>query len=192
MNSTKNFINSSNLLMECIKSEKIESGPMYGQFLIDSLSSGQGITIGNLLRRVLLGDLQGTAITGVRIAGVKDEFSLIPGVREDILEILLNLKGIVLKSKTPNRQFGRLRLQGPAVITASSIQLPPEIEIINPNHYIATISSSHILEIEFKIESGINNLLNTSYFTRRATGYPGPGIIPSQPRTFYGLLQFKL
>ena len=91
MNSTKNFINSSNLLMECLKSEKIESGPMYGQFLIDSLNSGQGITIGNLLRRVLLGDLQGTAITGVRIAGIKDEFSLIPGVREDILEILLNL-----------------------------------------------------------------------------------------------------
>ena len=88
MNSTKNLITSSNLLMECLKSEKIESGPMYGQFLIDSLSSGQGITIGNLLRRVLLGDLQGTAITGVRIAGVKDEFSLISGVREDILEIL--------------------------------------------------------------------------------------------------------
>ena len=92
MNSTKNFTNSSNLLMECLKSEKIESGSMYGQFLIDSLSSGQGITIGNLLRRVLLGDLQGTAITGVRIAGVKDEFSLIPGVREDILEILLNVR----------------------------------------------------------------------------------------------------
>ena len=151
MNSTKNLSNNSNLLMECLKSEKIESGPMYGQFLIDSLNSGQGITIGNLLRRVLLGDLKGTAITGVRIAGVKDEFSLIPGVREDILEILLNLKGIILKSDISTRQFGRLRLHGPAVITASSIQLPPEIEIINPNHYIATISSSHILEIEFKL-----------------------------------------
>ena len=108
MNSTKNLINSSNLSLksskmkqytiQCLKSEKIDSGPMYGQFLIDSLNSGQGITIGNLLRRVLLGDLKGTAITGVRIAGVKDEFSLIPGVREDILEILLNLKGIILKS----------------------------------------------------------------------------------------------
>jgi len=165
MNSTKNFINSSNLLMECLKSEKIESGSMYGQFLIDSLSSGQGITIGNLLRRVLLGDLEGTAITGVRIAGVKDEFSLIPGVREDILEILLNLKGIILKSNTNTRQFGRLRLQGPAVITASSIQLPPEIEIINPNHYIATISSSHILEIEFKIESGTKYRLANELFS---------------------------
>jgi DNA-directed RNA polymerase subunit alpha len=147
-------MNNSNLLMECLKSEKSDSGSMYGQFLIDSLESGQGITIGNLLRRVLLGDLKGTAITGIRIAGVKDEFSLIPGVREDILEILLNLKGIILKSKISNRQFARLRLHGPAVITASSIQLPSEIEIINPNHYIATISSSHLLEIEFKIECG--------------------------------------
>lgn len=165
MNYTKSFINGSNLLMECVKSNKIESGQMYGQFLIDSLSLGQGITIGNLLRRVLLGDLKGTAITGVRIAGVKDEFSLIPGIREDILEILLNLKGIVLKSEITNRQFGRLRVHGPAVITASSIELPPEIEIINPNHYIATISSSYIVEIEFKIESGTKYKLANELFT---------------------------
>jgi len=151
--------------MECLKSEKIESGSMYGQFLIDSLNSGQGITIGNLLRRVLLGDLQGTAITGVRIAGVKDEFSLIPGVREDILEILLNLKGIVLKSEISTRQFGRLRLNGPTVITASSIQLPSEIKVINPNHYIATISSSDLLEIEFKIESGTKYRLANELFS---------------------------
>lgn len=165
MNSTKNFTTSSNLLMECLKSEKIESGSMYGQFLIDSLNSGQGITIGNLLRRVLLGDLQGTAITGVRIAGVKDEFSLIPGVREDILEILLNLKGIVLKSGISTRQFGRLRVNGPTVITASSIQLPSEITVINPNHYIATISSSDLLEMEFKIESGTKYRLANELFS---------------------------
>jgi DNA-directed RNA polymerase subunit alpha len=165
MNYTKNFINSSNLLMECVRSNKIESGQIYGQFLIDSLSSGQGITIGNLLRRVLLGDLKGTAITGVRIAGVKDEFSLISGVREDILEILLNLKGIVLKSEIVSRQFGRLRVHGPAVITASSLELPPEIEIINPNHYIATISSSNIVEIEFKIESGTKYRLANELFS---------------------------
>lgn len=165
MNYTKDFINNSNLLMECVKSNKIESGQMYGQFLIDSLSLGQGITIGNLLRRVLLGDLKGTAITGVRIAGVKDEFSLIPGIREDILEILLNLKGIVLKSEIFSRQFGRLRVHGPAVITASSIELPPEVQIINPNHYIATISNSHIVEIEFKIESGTKYQLANELFS---------------------------
>jgi len=167
MNITKNFIISSNLLVECLKSEKIESGSMYGQFLINSLSSGQGITVGNLLRRVLLSDLKGTAITGVRIAGVKDEFSLIPGVREDILEILLNLKGIVLKSDISTRQFGRLRLNGPTVISASAIQLPSEIKIINPNHYIATISSSHIVEIEFKIESGTKYRLANELFSEK-------------------------
>ena len=165
MNYTKEFINNSNLLMECVKSNKIESGQMYGQFLIDSLNLGQGITIGNLLRRVLLGDLKGTAITGVRIAGVKDEFSLIPGIREDILEILLNLKGIILKSEICTRQFGRLRVHGPAVITASSIELPPEVQIINPNHYIATISNSHIVEIEFKIESGTKYQLANELFS---------------------------
>lgn len=143
-----------NLYIKCLKSEKIESGVMYGQFLINSLRPGQGITVGNLLRRVLLNDLGGTTITAVRIAGVRDEFSIVPGVREDILEILLNLKGIVFKNNTKDCSFGRLKMKGPVVITADSIQVPSNIEIINPNHYIATISTSSVLEIEFKFEYG--------------------------------------
>ena len=143
-----------NLYIKCLKSEKIESGVMYGQFLINSLRSGQGITVGNLLRSVLLNDLGGTTITAVRIAGVRDEFSIVPGVREDILEILLNLKGIVFKNNTKDCSFGRLKMKGPVVITADSIQVPSNIEIINPNHYIATISTSSVLEIEFKFEYG--------------------------------------
>jgi DNA-directed RNA polymerase subunit alpha len=143
-----------NVYSKCIKSEKIESGSIYGQFLINSLRPGQGITIGNLLRRILLSDLGGTTITAVRIAGVRDEFSLVSGVREDILEILLNLKGIIFKSKTKEIVFGRLKVKGPAVITASSIELPSDLEIVNPTHYIATISTSNFLEIEFKFEYG--------------------------------------
>ena len=143
-----------NLYLKCLKSEKIESGAMYGQFLISSLSPGQGITIGNLLRRVLLNDLGGTTITAVRIAGIRDEFSIIPGVREDILEILLNLKGIVFKSINTDVSFGRLKVKGPAVITADSIQLPSNIKIVNLHHYIATISTSNVVEIEFKFEYG--------------------------------------
>ena len=143
-----------NLYLKCLKSEKIESGAMYGQFVINSLRPGQGITIGNLLRRVLLNDLGGTTITAVRIAGIRDEFSIIPGVREDILEILLNLKGIVFKSTNRDLSFGRLKVKGPAIITADSIQLPSNIEIINPNHYIATISTLNVVEIEFKFEYG--------------------------------------
>lgn len=144
----------SNLYIKCLKSEKIESGARYGQFLINSLRPGQGITVGNLLRRVLLSDLGGTTITAVRIAGVRDEFSIIPGVREDVLEILLNLKGIVFQTKSTDVQFGRLKVKGPAVITADAIQGPSDLKIVNPNHYIATISTPSVLEIEFKFEYG--------------------------------------
>ena len=154
-----------NISIKCLRSEKIESGSSHGQFLINSLKPGQGITIGNQLRRVLLGDLGSIAISAVRIAGVNHEFSTIPGVREDILEILLNLKGIIFKSKTKNTQFGRLKIQGPIVVTADLIQVPSDLEIVNPNHYITTISTSNILEIEFKFEYGTGYKLASHIFT---------------------------
>jgi DNA-directed RNA polymerase subunit alpha len=160
-----------NISIRCLKSEKIESGACHGQFLINSLRPGQGITIGNQLRRVLLGDLGGIAISSVRIAGVSHEFATLPGVREDILEIVLNLKGIVFKSDTKNVQFGRLNIQGPAVITADLIQLPANFEIVNPNHYIATISTSNILEIEFKFEYGTGYELASQTFLEETDNY---------------------
>jgi DNA-directed RNA polymerase subunit alpha len=160
-----------NISIKCLKSEKIDSGANYGQFLINSLRPGQGITIGNQLRRVLLADLGGTAISAVRIAGVRHEFSTIPGVREDVLEILLNLRGIVLKSKTTEPEFGRLKIQGPTVITADSIQLSSNLEIVNPNHYIATISTSNILEIEFKFEYGTGYKLASQTFSSEDENY---------------------
>ena len=142
------------LCIKCLKSEITESGSNYGQFLLDSLSPGQGITIGTLLRRILLGNLGGTAVTAVRIAGATHEFSTLEGVREDILEILLNLKGIVFKNNTQDLKLGRLKIQGPAVITADCLQLPSGLEIVNPNHYIATISTTNILEMELQFEYG--------------------------------------
>jgi DNA-directed RNA polymerase subunit alpha len=160
-----------NISIRCLKSEKIQSGACHGQFVINSLKPGQGITIGNQLRRVLLGDLGGIAISAVRIAGVTHEFSTIPGVREDILEILLNLKGVVLRSKIKDVQFGRLKIQGPTVITADLIQLPTGMEIINPNHYIATLSTSNIIEIEFKFEYGIGYKLATQTFSEELNNY---------------------
>ena len=160
-----------NISIKCLKSEKIQSGACYGQFVINSLRSGQGITIGNQLRRVLLGDLGGVAISAVRIAGVTHEFSTIPGVREDILEILLNLKGIILKHKTQTSQFGRLKVQGPCVVTADLIQLPPTLEIVNPNHYIATISTSNLLEIEFKFDYGTGYQLAVQAFSDEDDNY---------------------
>lgn len=153
-----------NLSVKCLKSEKTIAGAAYGQFLINSLKSGQGVTIGNLLRRVLLGDLGGTAITAVRIAGVRHEFSTMEGVREDILELLLNLKGVILKGKITEPQFGRLKVQEPTVITANLIQLPSGLEIINLNHYIATISTSNLLELELKFEYGTGYKLASQTF----------------------------
>ncbi len=160
-----------NISIKCLKLEKIQSGTCHGQFLINSLKPGQGITIGNQLRRVLLGDLGGVAISAIRIAGVSHEFSTIPGVREDILEILLNLKGIVFKSQTKETQFGRLKIQGPGVVTADLIQLPKTLEIVNPNHYIATISTSNILEIEFKFEYGVGYKLASQTCSEEADNY---------------------
>jgi DNA-directed RNA polymerase subunit alpha len=160
-----------NISIKYLKSEKLQSNTCYGQFVINSLQIGQGITIGNQLRRVLLGDLGGMAISAVRIAGITHEFSTIPGVREDILEILLNLKGIVLKSKTRNTQFGRLKIQGPNVVTADLIQLPPSLEIVNPNHYIATISTANLLEIEFKFEYGTGYKLASQTFSDEDENY---------------------
>ena len=157
--------------IKCLKSEQIQSGACHGKFLINSLQTGQGITVGNQLRRVLLGDLGGLAISAVRIAGITHEFSTIPGIREDILEILLNLKGIVLKSKTKETQFGRLKVQGPRVVTADLIQLPSDIEIVNPNHYIATISTSNILEIELKFEYGTGYRLASHSFLEEDENY---------------------
>lgn len=153
-----------NITIKCLKSEKLEGSEQYGQFLIDLLKPGQGITIGNLLRRILLGDLGGMAITAIRIGGIKDEFSIIPGVREDVLEILLNLKGVVIKSKTQDPKFGVLKVSGPTVITADLIKLPKDLEIINLQHYIATLSSSNSLEIEFKFEYGTGYKLASQPF----------------------------
>ena len=160
-----------NISIKCLKSDKIESGTHYGQFVINSLNPGQGITIGNQLRRVLLGDLGSVAISAVRIASITHEFSTIPGVREDILEILLNLKGIVIRGKSKDVQFGRLKIQGPAVITADLIQLPSNLEIVNSNHYIASISTPNILEIEFKFEYGTGYKLANQTFLNDTENY---------------------
>jgi len=144
----------SSLLIKCLESKTIESGSIYERFHIDSLKPGQALTIGNLIRRVLLNDLGGMSITGIKFSENYHEFSIIPGVREDILEILLNLKGIVFKSLTKDCKFVTLKINGPTIITASCINLPLDLQIINPHHYIATVVDPVSIEIEFKIEYG--------------------------------------
>nr|YP_009315402.1 RNA polymerase a-subunit [Yamadaella caenomyce]SCW23857.1 RNA polymerase a-subunit [Yamadaella caenomyce] len=140
--------------IECIESKAEGIREQYGRFILEPLQKGQGITVGNALRRTVLSDLYGTAIVAVRIAGVNHEFSTIAGVREDILEILLNLKEVVLKSYTDQPQIGRVRVQGPSVITAGLFDVPNAIEIIDPRQYVATICNNTIFEMEFRIEQG--------------------------------------
>jgi DNA-directed RNA polymerase subunit alpha len=144
----------SNFQFECIELNLQTSTEYFGRFVFKPLDVGHGITIGNILRRVLLTNLPGVSIVGVRIAGVNHEFSTIPGVREDVLEILLNLKEVILKSDYQGETFGRLKVHGPAIVTASCIDLPPTLEIINPNQYIATISDNSVLEMEIKLDWG--------------------------------------
>ncbi len=140
--------------VEC-EDTKIENDQsQYGKFILSPLDRGQGTTIGNSLRRVLLSNLEGTAVTAVRIAGVSHEFATVPGVREDVLDIMLNMKGVVLKSHTSQPQIGRLVGHGPTRLTASYFDLPSEVELINPDHPVATLSSGSTLEMEFRIERG--------------------------------------
>lgn len=144
--------------MQQFQFEKVESysndlGEQTGRFLLKGLSQGQGLTIGNTLRRVLLTELKGTAITAVRIKGINNEFATIPGVREDVLEILLNLKQIKFKGLLETPFLTRICIQGPQLITATNISLPENLSLLNPNHYIAAISDQMTLELELKIES---------------------------------------
>jgi DNA-directed RNA polymerase subunit alpha len=98
--------------------------------------------------------LEGAAVTAVRIAGVNHEFATIEGVREDVLEIMLNMKEIVLKSYTAQPQIGRLTVTGPSRVTATQFDLPSEVEIVDPNQYVATLAEGARLEMEFRIEKG--------------------------------------
>lgn len=140
--------------VNCVESIVDDDQSQYSRFIIEPLERSQGTTVGNALRRVLLSNLEGTAITAVRIAGASHEFSTIPGVREDVLDILLNMKEMVMKSYSVQPQIGRLVVQGPARVTAASFDLPSEVELISTDQYIASVSAGNTLEMEFRIEQG--------------------------------------
>ncbi|AFZ21930.1 DNA-directed RNA polymerase subunit alpha [Allocoleopsis franciscana] len=140
--------------IECVESKTLKNQSQYSKFVLEPLERGQGTTVGNALRRVLLSNLEGAAVTAVRIAGVNHEFATIEGVREDVLEILLNMKEIVLKSYTSAPQIGRVMITGPATVRAAQFDLPSEVDIVDPGQYIATLAPGARLEMEFRIEKG--------------------------------------
>lgn len=142
-----------------IKAKALEAdaeslSPTYGRFHVEPLERGFGITIGNSLRRILLSSLQGAAITGVRFKGVLHEFSTLPGVREDVTDIILNLKEILVKLHTDGPQTLRLKASKPGVIKARDIQPNPNVQILNPDHPLATLSEDGELEMEMVVKWG--------------------------------------
>jgi len=143
------------LKFKYVKSIVEESGHLTGHFILTNLTPGQGLTLGNALRRVLLANLEGNAITAIRIPNASHEFSLIPGIREDILEILLNLKQIILKTKYTDKISGKIIAKGPGIITANCLKFDNEVEIINPNQYIAAISTAQNIEFDIIAERGV-------------------------------------
>lgn len=140
--------------IECVETRTEADNGQYGKFVLEPLDRGQGTTLGTALRRVLLSNLTGAAVTAVRITGVNHEFATIKGIREDVLDILLNMKELVLRSYSDEVQIGRLSIQGPKRVTASDLELPSEVEVIHPRHYIATLAEDGELEMEFQIERG--------------------------------------
>ena len=130
----------------------------YGCFYIGTFKNGQALTVANALRRTLLSEISGLAITGVQIDGVLHEYSTLPGIRETVLDILLNLKEIILKKTIQHplkkTQIGYLNARGPGPVRASDLKLPPMIQIVDPEQYIATLSGEGNLNVRLIIEEG--------------------------------------
>ncbi|MFD1506575.1 DNA-directed RNA polymerase subunit alpha [Georgenia yuyongxinii] len=124
------------------------------RFVVEPLEPGFGYTLGNSLRRTLLSSIPGAAVTSIRIDGVLHEFSTVPGVKEDVTEIILNIKNVVVSSENDEPVVMYLRKQGPGVVTAGDITPPAGVEVHNPDLHIATINSKGKLEIELTVERG--------------------------------------
>jgi DNA-directed RNA polymerase subunit alpha len=128
--------------------------PTYGRFIAEPLERGFGTTLGNALRRVLLSALHGVAITSVRVEGAAHEFTTLPGVKEDITDICLNLKQVRLKAATPETRKLRLQHKGAGVVKAGMIAGDPNVEVLNPDLVIATTSKEARLNMELEVRSG--------------------------------------
>jgi DNA-directed RNA polymerase subunit alpha len=139
---------------KAIEAEQETLSSTYGRFHVEPLERGFGITIGNSLRRILLSFLQGAAITAVRIKGVLHEFSTLPGVREDVTDIILNIKEILVKLHSDGPEILRLKVNKPGVVKTQDIQANANVQILNPTHPIAVLSEDGELEIEMVVKRG--------------------------------------
>ena len=126
----------------------------YGEFTIQPLERGFGITLGNALRRVLLSSIQGGAITSIKIEGVLHEFSTVPGIKEDVTDVILNLKGVRFKLGAADTKVVRFNITNAGVITAGDIDTDGTMEVLNPDHYIATLSGGGAFKAEMVVKMG--------------------------------------
>ncbi len=133
---------------------KIDENKDYGVFVVEPLERGYGTTLGNSLRRVLLASLPGAAVTSINIEGVLHEFDTVPGVREDVMQIILNVKGIAVKSYVQDEKIIELDVEGPAEVTAGDILTDSDIEIVNPDHYLFTIGEGSSFKATLTVNSG--------------------------------------
>ncbi len=135
-----------------IKSSR--ANPNQAVFVAEPLERGFGITLGNALRRVLLSSLRGTAVSGIKIEGVLHEFSAISGVREDVTDLVLNIKGLSIRSKSMDRKRMMLHVTGPATVTAGMIEVGHDLDIVNKDHVICTLDNGAVLNMEMYVDSG--------------------------------------
>lgn len=148
------------LKIKCVNTTTSSDGSQYGKFVIEPLEKGFGTTIGNSLRRVLLSSLEGTAVTAVRIEGITHEYTAIPGVLEDVIDVMLNLKGLVVKTDFPDAQYLRIDVDRPGPVLASDIQLPAGVKVVNPDWLICTVADGGSFHADVTIETGKGYVAN--------------------------------
>ena len=135
-------------------------GSQYGKFTIEPLERGFGLTIGNALRRVLLSSLEGTAVTSCRIEGITHEYTAIPGVLEDVIDVMLNLKGLAVKTDSKEPQHLRIDVDKAGAVLASDIQLPAGVKVVNPDWLICTVAEGGSFHADIIVETGKGYVAN--------------------------------
>jgi DNA-directed RNA polymerase subunit alpha len=136
--------------IECVSADD----NIYGKFVVEPLERGYGTTLGNSLRRILLSSLPGTAVTSVKIEGILHEFSTIPGVKEDVTEIILNLKKLAVRINGDDDKRAVINATGPLEVTAKDIQADGDVEICNPDLHIATLEENASVYMEINLARG--------------------------------------
>jgi len=130
------------------------STPRYGRFIVEPFERGFGTTVGNSLRRILLSSLEGAAVTSAKLEGAEHEFTSLPGVREDVTDILLNVKSLIVKAHTDEPRILRVRSQVKGPVTADLIEVDPSIEIMNGELVLATLTDNVVFDLEMVVETG--------------------------------------